>query len=225
MADHLDAPGLESPHMDAEIDITDHYAYQKPGDADKSILVFNVNPLAPTLADSFEHEAVYEIKIDTDADAVAEIAFRITFSPKVNGRQIAPVRRATGPNAAGNNKGGHTIISDAPVSFGSEAIVTGSGPYKFFAGIRSDPFFFDLLGFLNGLKFTGNDFFIDKNVFSMVLEVPNTALGEDPKIGIWVHTLLPKDDELVQIDRMGMPRTHSTVFRSPRTGRSSRPVL
>ena len=37
MADHLDAPGLKSPNMDAQIDITDIYAFQKPGDSAKSI--------------------------------------------------------------------------------------------------------------------------------------------------------------------------------------------
>src|SRR5437667_2003468 len=211
MADHLDAPGLKSPNMDAEIDITDHYAFQKPGDPSKSILVFNVNPLAPTLANSFQHEAIYEIKIDTDADAVAEIAFRITFSPKVNGIQTATVRRATGANAAGNNNGGKVIINHAPVNFDSTITITESDPYKFYAGLRSDPFFFDLLGFLNGFKFTGSDFFIDKNVFSMVLEVPNTALGTNPNIGIWVRTLMPQNDEFVQIDRMGRPAIN-TVF-------------
>ncbi len=211
MADHLDAPGLKSPNMDAEIDITDHYAFQKAGDASKSILIFNVNPLAPTLADSFEHEAIYEIKVDTDADAVAEIAFRITFSPKVNGSQTATVRRATGANAAGNNNGGEVIIGHAPVNFDSSITITESGPYKFYAGFRSDPFFFDLLGFLAGFKFTGSDFFIDKNVFSMVLEVPNTALGSNPNIGIWVRTLLSQNDEWVQIDRMGRPAIN-TVF-------------
>jgi len=29
MADHFDAPGLASPAMDARVDITDHYAFQK----------------------------------------------------------------------------------------------------------------------------------------------------------------------------------------------------
>src|SRR6266571_4321833 len=214
MADHLDAPGLMSPNMDAEIDITDHYAFQKPGDANKSILIFNVNPLAPTLADSFEHEAIYEIKVDTDADAVAEIAFRITFSPKINGRQTASVRRATGANAAGNNKGGHVIINQAPVSFGREAIVTESGPYKFFAGIRSDPFFFDLLGFLNGFKFTGSDFFIDKNVFAIALDIPSRLLGTNPKVGVWTRTLVPmlmQPDHRTQADQMGRPAIN-TVF-------------
>src|SRR6266487_6919299 len=121
MADHLDAPGLMSPNMDAEVDITDIYAFQKPGDASKSILIMNVNPLAPTLADEFDHKAIYELKVDTNADAVAEIAFRITFSPKSQGSQKATVRRATGAAAAGMSKEGQVIIKDAPVSFGSTA--------------------------------------------------------------------------------------------------------
>jgi hypothetical protein len=40
MADHLDAPGLKSPGMNARVDITDIYAFQKPGNPDKSILIF-----------------------------------------------------------------------------------------------------------------------------------------------------------------------------------------
>src|SRR6266700_3370802 len=91
MADHLDAPGLMSPNMDARVDITDHYAFQKPGDATRSILVFNVNPLAPTLATSFDPDAIYEIKVDTNADAVAEIAFRFTFTPVGAHGQLATV--------------------------------------------------------------------------------------------------------------------------------------
>ena len=75
------------------------------------------------------------------------------------------------------------IIKHAPVSFGSSARVTKSGPYKFCAGLRSDPFFFELVDFM----FTGSDFFIDKNVFGIVLEVPNHALGSNPHIGVWAR--------------------------------------
>jgi len=57
MADHLDSPNLTSPAMDARVDITDIYAFQKPNDHDKSILILNVNPLAPTHADEFRHDA------------------------------------------------------------------------------------------------------------------------------------------------------------------------
>jgi Domain of unknown function (DUF4331) len=55
--------------------------------------------------------------------------------------------------------------------------VTEAGRYRFFAGWRTDPFFFDTRGALNDLQFIGDDFFIDKDVCSIVLEVPNSALG------------------------------------------------
>jgi hypothetical protein len=61
MADHLDAPGLKSPNMDARVDICDIYAFRKPGDDSKSVFVIDVNPVAPTFADSFASEAVYEM--------------------------------------------------------------------------------------------------------------------------------------------------------------------
>jgi hypothetical protein len=238
MADHLDAPGLKSPGMNARVDITDIYAFQKPGDPSKSILILNVNPLAPTLAAEFDPDAVYELKIDTNGDAVADIAFRTTFSKVHNGEQFATVRRATGRRAARRGRGGKVLFRHVPVSFGAQAHVASEGAYRFFAGIRSDPFFFDLMGFLAGFKFTGSDFFADKNVFGMALEVPNrAALGSNPKIGTWARVLIPasgggqhqqnegdEDDEeddrddhhdhdngLTQVDRMGRPAIN-TVF-------------
>ncbi len=217
MADHLDAPGLMSPGGNAKTDITDIYAFQKPGDSDSSILVLNVNPLAPTLANEFESNGLYQLKIDTNADALAEIAFRIAFTPVIDGQQWATVRRATGNHANADENSGDVIIAKALVSFGSNALITEQGDYKFFAGIRSDPFFFDLIGFLHNFNFTGSDFFIDKNVFSIVLEVPNSALGGNPKIGVWARTLLATGDangdadDYTKDDRMGRPAIN-TVF-------------
>ena len=89
--------------------------------------------------------------------------------------------------------------------------MTTASPYRFFAGFRSDPFFFDLLGFLNGLTFTGSDFFIDKNVFGIVLEVPNSALGPNSHVGVWARCARRQTGRLVQIDRMGRPAIN-TVF-------------
>src|SRR5438309_6424619 len=206
MADHLDAfdPAetllqdvnpvdvpdlhLHYPDMDPSVDITDIYAFQKPGDPTKSILIMNVNPVAPALAHAFRPDAIYELNVDTNGDAVADIAFRIRFSEPQGGAQTATVHRATGALAAGTNDGGPAIIAGAPVSFGAEAQITNQNGYRFFAGLRSDPFFFDLLGFLQGLSFTGSDFFAGLNVFGIALEVPNTALGSNPNIGIWALT-------------------------------------
>jgi len=218
VADHLDAPGLTSPAMDTRVDITDHYAFKNPGDHRRTVLILNVNPLAPTHADEFRSDAVYETLVDTDGDAHPNIAFRYRFSPKQGDQQFATVTRA---ELDGKVEDGHlygdekTLVEDAPVSFGAEAIVTkGREDVSFFAGLRSDPFFFDLAGFLAGFKFTGSDFFANLNVFGIALEVHDQLLGRNPKIGVWVRTLVPmtlQPDHLTQADQMGRPAIN-TVF-------------
>src|SRR5256885_10892687 len=52
-----------------------------------------------------------------------------------------------------------------------EALVTKAGDFRFFFGWRSDPFFFDVNGNFNHMQFTGDDFFKDKNVCSIALEL------------------------------------------------------
>lgn len=67
--------------------------------------------------------------------------------------------------------------------------MTEAGDYRFFAGWRSNPFFFDRRRAVNNLQFTGDDFFAGKNVCSIVLEVPSSVLG--PKeVGLWAQSLL-----------------------------------
>ena len=91
MSHHYSGPNWGFPHGDARLDLTDLYAFPKPGDAGKSILIMNVhpsvrdyldgeNPLGPTTAEPFATEALYELKIDTDENAVADIAYRVRFS-------------------------------------------------------------------------------------------------------------------------------------------------
>ena len=82
--------------------------------------------------------------------------------------------------------------------------MTEGGDYRFFAGWRSDPFFFDTLGALNNLQFTGADYFADKDVCSIVLEVPNSALGSGT-VGLWARTLDGASGKWVQADRGARP--------------------
>jgi hypothetical protein len=145
-------------------------------------------------------QAVYELKIDTDGDAVADIAYRVRFTSDKNGAQTATLRRVEGGQAAGTGDDGQTIIKGAPVSTAGEAHVTAAGDYRFFAGWRSAPFFFDTMGALNNLQFTGDDFFADKDVCSIVLEVPNSALGFG-KMGLWQRTVDGAGGKWVQADR------------------------
>src|SRR4051794_16198797 len=210
MSHHYSGPEYGFPHGDARLDLTDLYAFPKPGDGGKSILIMNVHPSVavsppgPTTREPFAANAIYELKVDTDGDAVADIAYRVRFSPASDGTQLATVRRAQGKEAAGTGEAGQIVIDGAPVSIGVEARVTEAGDYRFFAGWRSDPFFFDTEGALNNLQFTGHDFFTEKDVCSIVLEVPNTALA--PKaVGLWHRTLDGTSGTWVQADRGALP--------------------
>jgi hypothetical protein len=59
-------------------------------------------------------------------------------------------------------------------------------------------------GALNDLQFTGDDFFIDKDVCSIVLEMPNSALGPK-RAGLWARTLDGAGGVWVQADRGALP--------------------
>src|SRR5215472_11976063 len=88
---------------------------------------------------------------------------------------------------------------------GPAAQVTETGPYCFFAGWRSDPLFCDVQGAKNNLQFTGKDFFADKDVCSIVLEVPNAAF-ESQEIQLWASTLATVEGGgRIQADRGARP--------------------
>ncbi len=210
MSHHYAGPDFGFPHGDARLNLTDLYAFPKPGGDQKSILIIDVHPShtfdpqVPTTPVPFASEALYEFKIDTNGDAVADVAYRVRFSPFSEGAQTATLRRVEGAQAAGMGDDGQVIVANAPVSLDREARVTKAGDYRFFAGWRSDPFFFDPLGAVNDLHFTGQDFFTDKNVCSIVLEVPNSALG--PKeVGLWMRTLDGTGGKWLQADRGALP--------------------
>src|SRR5258708_8304813 len=115
MSHHYSGPDFSFPHGDARLDFTDLYAFPKPGDASKSILIVNVHPSAsenppgPTTTEPFASEALYELKIDTDRDAIADIAYPVRFSPFENGAQTAIVPRVDGPPAAGTSDGARAM--------------------------------------------------------------------------------------------------------------------
>jgi hypothetical protein len=206
MSHHYSGPDFGFPHGDARLDFTDIFEFPKPGDPSKSILIVDFHPSVsafppgPTTNEPFATKALYEIKIDTNGDAIADVAYRIKFSAAANGGQTATLRRVEGPQAAGTGEEGQIIVENAPVSMDDEAHITDAGDYRFFAGWRSDPFFFDVGGALNNFAFTGDDSFADKNIASIAIELPNSALGAK-KVGLWVRTLDGSTGTLVQADR------------------------
>jgi hypothetical protein len=236
-ADHLDAPTAKH---DARIDITDLYAF-KSGHG--TTLILNVNPLtspANSKTTRFSTSAMYQIKVDTNGDAVADIAYRIRFNQTRTASdgsviQTYRIRRATG-SAARTDEWNGTVISIG----GTTAYHRTPRVYpttiggKSFAGVRDDPFFFDLPGFVQFkgelLKgnttlgspgggagsllggFTGTDTFAGTNVSSIALWVPDKYLGGTGRhVGIWATTAYASSTGWVQVDRMGRPAIN-TVF-------------
>ena len=210
MSHHASGPNFGFPLGDARLDMTDLYAFPKPGDTSKSTLVLNVHPSfrldspEPTTTEPFAPGALYEIKIDTNGDAIADICYSVQFASDEDGTQTAAVRRLQGLQAADVGKQGEVIVQQAFVSIGREAVVTEAGDYRLFFGWRSDPFFFDVNGNFNHMRFTGDDFFKDKNICTIVIELPNSALGNN-EVGIWARTVDKTAEGWIQADRGGQP--------------------
>lgn len=195
MSDHHD-------HAVAEHDITDLYVFREPRDPTRAVLVMDVYPEVPPEGATFSTEARYEFAIDTNGDCAEDIVFRVVFSCPEGTTQRAEVQRwERGEGSAGLE----TLIRDAPVSFDDQPQITTEGPFTFFAGIRSDPFFVDVPGVFGGFQWTGADSMTGANVLAMVLAVPHSAMGNGERVGVWARVLIPHDGVTVQADRAGRP--------------------
>src|SRR5690242_14998214 len=135
MSHHYSGVDFGFPLGDARLDFCDLYAFPQPGDTSRSIIIMDVHPSkalpeGTTTAEPFAPEAIYELRIDTDGDLAADLGYRFRFLRSENGGQTATVRRVDGGDATDD---GEAIIEAAPVSNGTEARVTQTGEYRFFA--------------------------------------------------------------------------------------------
>ena len=205
MSDHFDAE-------DSRTDLTDLYIFPASG-ADRTVLVLDFNPDATAADISFDPDASYEIKIDTDGDLEPDVAFHTLFAISPEGASTASVFRATGAEARETGRVGEAVVVDAPLSHhGSTGIVTAKD-YGFFAGLRSDPHFKDPKGLRNNFQFTGEDPIARRNVFGVVLELPNAALGGS-SIRLWARSTTLVDGVRKQVDQTGRPGTNITFNRT-----------
>src|SRR4029453_3558037 len=103
MSHHASGPNFGFPRGDARLDMTDLYAFPKPGDPGKSVLILNGPPSfrldspEPTTKEPFAPGALYEIKIDTNGDAIANICYSTRFWSSDDGKQTATLLRMQGP--------------------------------------------------------------------------------------------------------------------------------
>lgn len=207
-ADHLDAPTAKK---DGRVDINDVYLFHPgaPGHQDlgRTVMVMTVNPAAGAISGTtFRSDAVYEFNLDLGGDVRSEVVISARFSePNASGKQRVTVRWA----GMGSN---HLIARGW-----TEEVITGRGTgegAKVFAGLRDDPFFFDLAAFNAGAKFCqpgfGTDFFLGLNTSAIVVEIPTWWLDGNNNVGLWGRTQAAGKT----VDRMGRPAI-LTVFIPP----------
>jgi hypothetical protein len=222
MSNHFTGLDLGPPLGDQRLDLCDLYAFQSPTDSARTVLILNANPSA----DALHPDAIYRLGIDNDGDLLNNIAVSYVYSAPQGGKQMANVFVAKGEEARSVEAVGTKVFSDIEVSFGQAPNIVRSGPYTFFAGTRSDAFFFDYDGIKNlfdtsgGRNFTaphlggvspwtGKDSNTEANVFSMVLELPTEELEANPVVRIWGRCSVRRNGELLHVDRAGHPSVSS----------------
>jgi hypothetical protein len=223
-ADHLDGPSLLAPPGgNLRADINDVYVFRGAAEG-RTVLALTTHPAAGFVSPlDYATNVDYVIDVDRDGDAVEDVAYVVRFGSATGGSQPYTVTRYTGRNAATLDAG--VMLGEG--STGTTAILKGGA--QAFAGLRSDPFFFDLGAFLSqvagvqgnlipgvldtrGRMFCDantNDFFTALNTNAIVLEVSDEILTDDGTgaVGVWARTIGPSG----QIDRMGRPAIN-TVF-------------
>lgn len=225
-ADHLDAPALGgltnmggdfAPHSEhGDRDINDVYVFEGSM-AKRTVLAMTTNPAVNLFGGEFGTNVRYIINVDTDGDVKPDIKYVWRFGAEADGAQAYVVQRYSGDGVKGL-RGGKLVGFG---STGDADSAVGIGDTWVFAGQRSDPFFFDLTGFVGTVFGIGddnleviddnaNDFFAELNTNAVVIEVPDRELGGGD-IAVWGTTMYRSDGEWIAGDQMGRPAIN-TVF-------------
>ncbi len=197
-ADHRDSAFLTD---NPGLDIADVYSFLSPGDPSKLVLAMTVAGLqAPTDAGSvrFPANVVYQWKIDINGDAVEDYVIQ-AYTAGNGSAQVVQFLGPAAPAQAGTTSrliGGPAIT--VPVSFSATPRTQSSGGITVFAGLRDDPFYFDLAQFqailggtASGFRNPGMDTFAGTNVLALVIEVPITMFGGATQVGVWGTVNVP----------------------------------
>ncbi len=194
-ADHTDSPLAAN---DQAADIADVYSFQNGANLVLAMTISNIQA-APEIQlgqSIFDPAVLYQLKIDTDGDAVEDLVIQgfVTGNPR---NQVMHFRGPIEPEVTGTSarivNGPET--ASVRVSTGESPIVQSRGGMTVFAGVRDDPFFFDLgqfsavlAGQAASFNEPGTDAFAGLNVYSIVVELPIDMVGDPSTLSVWGTT-------------------------------------
>jgi hypothetical protein len=195
-SDHRDSALLTN---DAAADIADVYTFRSPANPSNLVLALTVSGFIPPAEASttfFDPNVLYQIKIDNTGDAVEDLVIQ-AFVTGSGSQQVMHFRGPVEPSAVGvvNRIINGQETASVRVSNRATPIIASRGGITVFAGVRDDPFFFDLVQFrkvisgqAGAFRNPGVDTFAGTNVLAIVVEVPISMLGGSPDLGIWSTT-------------------------------------
>ncbi len=226
-ADHLDAPALGgtvvagaiAPHSEhGDRDINDLYVFRAPDDASRTVLAMTTNPAVNLFGGTFGTNVRYVFNVDTNGDNVQDMAYVATFKKAdKGGDQGYKIREYTGTASRDLHGVGKLV------GMGTTNGRASTGHVTTWTGVRSDPFFFDLTGFIgtttllktgtavggDALGSDPTDFFAHLNANAIVMSIPN---GDLPNaVGVWATTSYQDATGWHKADQMGRPAIN-TVF-------------
>jgi uncharacterized protein DUF4331 len=213
MSHHFDTKRAKN---DPTMNICDMYVFKgRPG---TTVMAMTVSADAGLSApDALPDESMYSFRIDTNSDATEDVVFKFRFGPAqhVEGDERRHVQQFRVLRAEAE-----TIAEDAGdliVEGKTGEVATSSQGVRAFVGLAPELWAADAIAFFNFLTalykencFDGavflhqKNFFKNRNVIALVLEVPNTLIG-DGQVHLWSTASLCGHAPEVQICRWGLP--------------------
>ncbi len=216
-SDHIDGP-VTTKHRVA--DLSDLYVYPTPGKEGFVTIILNAYPVVPPPG-HFDDKVTYKIsvrraaiageagapRIETSADG--ELTLRCSFvTPRTHEKHVATCETSTGMRSR--------------VTFNSTK--SAGGDFPLFAGMRTDPFFFDALWSAAATKgrllpAKGLDTMDSLNVLSLVMELPVARLFPGHSLLAFAAEAFAQDKPSAPIrrtDRLGRPEITNVSLFSPK---------
>ena len=224
MSHHFDTAAARE---DPRLNLLDFYLFR--GQPGATVMAMTVIPNAGAKApDTFHNEGLYAFRFDVNDDAHEEVTFKIRFGEVghaedevADGRhvQTLEVRRATGEDAVEGTQG--EVIASGMTGRN----VAGDAGVRIFAGLAPDLFAANKAGidvyraalaegkFAPELFHDGADYFQNRNVMAIVMEVATQSIGDlAARVRGWVTVSLCGHAPEVQVSRWGLPlMTHAFI--------------
>jgi hypothetical protein len=189
------------------LNLCDMYLFA--GSPATTVMAMTVNPAATAhTAAPFRDEAIYAIRFDTDDDGREDVTFKVRFTDDADSQRFDVLRSDT----AHQGLAGEVIASTSLNTTFDE-----SSGVRAFAGVVRDAFAGDAAA-LEKFKAAFADgryepeafdqhvnFFHDRSVAAIVIEVPNSLIGNDVAVQSWSTVSLFGHAPEQQVARWGLP--------------------